>query len=198
MKMTKEIRTLDFQNQTDEDMSIQGYAAIFNTPTVIYKVDGVEYIETIARTAFDKTDMKDCCLKYNHSNQVMILARTRGGSLKLKTDDIGLFFDSRLFKTSSGNDVHLLVKERVLDKCSFAFTIAPGGDTYDPKTRTRTITNIEKLWDVSIVDIPAYDSTSVQARSFFEAEAEKERLDKRERERKVKKLELMLALTKGD
>ena len=196
--MSKEIRTLDFQNQTDEEMSIQGYAATFDTPTVIYKIDGKEYIEVIDKKAFDKTDMKDCCLKYNHSNQVMILARTRGGSLKLKTDEKGLFFDSKLFKTSSGMDVHLLVKERVLDKCSFAFTIAPGGDIYDPKTRTRTITNIEKLWDVSIVDIPAYDSTSVQARSFFDAEAEKERLEKRERERKLKVLKLKLQLSKGE
>lgn len=196
--MTKEIRTLDFANQSDEEMSIQGYAATFNRPTVLYKIEGVEFKEVIARTAFDKTDMKDCCLKYNHSDQVMILARTRGGSLKLKTDDNGLFFDAKLFNTTSGKDVHLLVKEGVLDKCSFAFTIAPDGDTYDPKTRTRTITNIEKLWDCSIVDIPAYDSTSVQARSFFEAEAEKERLDKRERDRKVKRLALMLELTKGD
>jgi hypothetical protein len=39
----------------------------------------------------------------------------------------------------------------------------------------RTIRKIKKLYDISAVDIPAYDTTSISARSFFEAEAEKER-----------------------
>ena len=70
-----------------------------------------------------------------------------------------------------------LVKQGGLDKCSFAFTIRE--ESYDRKTRTRHIKKIDKLFDVAIVDIPAYDSTSVSARNFFELEREKEKLKKK-------------------
>ena len=117
-------------------------------------------------------DFKDCCLKYNHSNNVPILARTRGGSLELILDDIGLRFKANLFNTQTSRDVYELVKQGGLDKCSFAFTIKE--DSYERESRTRHIRKIDKLFDVAIVDIPAYDSTSVSARSFFELEREKE------------------------
>ena len=194
--MEKEIRLLDFSNQSTEEMVVEGYAATFNLPTVLYKIDGIEYKEVISRDAFKNTDMKDCCLKYNHVDSIPILARTRGGSLQLKTDDVGLFFRAKLFDTQSGRDVHTLVKGGALDKCSFAFTISDGGDSYDKQTRTRTIKSISKLWDCSIVDVPAYDSTSVQARSYFNKELEKERMEIREREEKKKKLALLLELGK--
>lgn len=45
---------------------------------------------------------------------------------------------------------------------------------YDSVTHTRTITKIRKLYDVSAVDIPAYEETSLSARSFFEVEHSKE------------------------
>jgi len=189
--MNKEIRVLDFKNISDEDLIIEGYAATFNQPTVLYRIDGVEYKEVISPEAFKDADMRDCCLKYNHQSGVPILARTRGGSLELRTDKIGLFFRANVFPTQTGKDVHMLVKGGALDKASFAFTIAEGGDEYDRTSRTRTIKKVEKLWDVAIVDIPAYDSTSVYARNFFEAEAEKE---KREMAEAARRDELMAEL----
>jgi phage head maturation protease len=56
---------------------------------------------------------------------------------------------------------------------SFSFTVSE--QRYDKENRMRVITGIRKLYDVSAVDIPAYDTTSISARSFFEAEAEEER-----------------------
>ena len=99
-----------------------------------------------------------------------------------------------MFNTQASRDVYTLVKEGALDKCSFAFSIADGGDEYDRLTRTRKIKNIEKCYDCSVVDIPAYDSTSVQARSFFEMEMEKDNLDRLEREAKTKEAREKLLL----
>lgn len=45
---------------------------------------------------------------------------------------------------------------------------------YDNATHTRKITKIKKLYDVSAVDIPAYEETNISARSFFEEEHSKE------------------------
>ena len=47
---------------------------------------------------------------------------------------------------------------------SFAFTTKE--DKYDFENNTRTILNIDKLYDVSVVDLPFYDSTSVYARDI--------------------------------
>ena len=55
---------------------------------------------------------------------------------------------------------------------SFSFTIAES--SYDEETRTRTIIRVKKLYDVSAVTFPAYEQTSISARSFFEEEYKKE------------------------
>ena len=195
-----EKREVTFENQSDKEMFLSGYAATFNQPTILYKFDGIELKEVILPEAFNDTDMKDCCLKYNHSDNVPILARSRGGSLQLGTDQYGLKFDANLFNTSVARDVYTLVEQGGLDKCSFAFTIADGGESYDQKTRTRTISKIEKLWDVSIVNNPAYESTSVSARSLdtFLMDIEKERLEKRKKEERIKRLRLKLKIKEND
>lgn len=152
---------------------LTGTAAVYDKPTVLFKQDGIEYKEVIQKGALTDADFSDCCLKYNHSDSVPILARTRGGSLVTKVDDTGLNFDARLFDTSISRDLYELVRNGVITQCSFAFTISDA--EYDREKRTRIIKKIDKVFDISIVDIPAYADTDVQARSaFLEAEAEKE------------------------
>ena len=48
---------------------------------------------------------------------------------------------------------------------SFAYTVPEGGDSYDAKTNTRTITKIAKVYEVSLVNFPAYPTASAEARS---------------------------------
>ncbi len=184
-----ELRNLERNDDNSQEMIVRGYASVFDSPTVLYEFDGVEYKEVIARGAFDGADFSDCCLKYNHNDAVPILARTRGGSLKTEVDELGLKFEAKLFDTGVARDVYTLVKEGCLDKCSFAFSIVESD--YDRATHTRTITKIGKVFDVSIVDIPAYDDTSVEARSYFELEREKE-LSASEDELAIRRKRIML------
>ena len=65
------------------------------------------------------------------------------------------------------------------------------GEEYDPETHTRKVTRVKKLYDVSAVDIPAYEETSLTARKSFEAERAKE-IEKLEYERRRK---LLIAMT---
>ena len=178
------LNNLEIRQSETDDMILEGYAATFNEPTVLYKIGDTEYKEVIERGAFDEMDYKDCCLKYNHSDNVPLLARTKNNSLELKVDDKGLFFRAQLFQTQTAKDVYTLVRAGALDKCSFAFTVKE--DEYDRKTNTRIIKKIDKLYDVAIVDIPAYDSTSVSARSYFEAEREKEKYENNKLRLKLK------------
>jgi hypothetical protein len=70
---------------------------------------------------------------------------------------------------------------------SFAFTVA--NDAYDSKTKTRTIFKFDKIYDVSIVDFPAYEQTSVSARSYVLAQQEFLRKEQKAKEQEIKELE---------
>lgn len=178
--MEKLFRSVDLFEigESKDTMVIRGKAVSFDSPTVLYEVDGLKYYEVISRGAFDGCDMKDACLKYNHDDSTPILARIRGGSLSLNLMDDGLYFDATLFNTSFSRDCYELVRQGAL-QCSFAFTVTTDGDVYDRNTRTRRINKIGRLYDLSIVSLPAYSDTFVQARSFFEAEAERDRMEMR-------------------
>lgn len=187
-KLPIEKRCVEFRSENlyenEGQMIVEGYGAVFDSPTVICDYDGIEYKEVIDRHALDAADFSKCCLKYNHEDNVPILARTRNGSLVTEIDNYGLKFRAKLFNTSAARDVYAIVKEGGLDKCSFAFTVKRA--EYDQQTHTRKILEIDKVFDISIVDIPAYDDTNVVARSFFEMEIEKEKelesdADKRKR-----------------
>ncbi len=181
---TMEVRAMD-QMPNDENMVVEGYAVRFDEPTVMYEIDGIQYKEVIDRNALLSADLTDVPFKYNHSDNVMIMARTRNKTLECNVDAQGLYIRANLAKTTAGKDLYTLIKRGDIDKMSFAFTVAE--DSYNTDTRTRTILKIKKLYDVSGVDIPAYNTTSISARSFFELEREKERkaLDNAELRKKL-------------
>lgn len=158
--MKKETRLLNVELRTPENddnkMIVEGYAITFNSPATH------GYTEIISDKALDNTDMSDVPLKYNHEDSHLIMARTRNKSLELTKDDKGLFIKAELIDTQSNKDIYKSIKAGLIDKMSFAFTVR--GDEYDYDSDTRTITDIDRLYDVSVVDIPFYDSTSVYAR----------------------------------
>lgn len=203
-KRTKNIRQMEVRlspETQDEKLIVEGYAVRFNDPAVLWTDEaGNEYKEVIARGALDGADLSDVPFKYNHSNETMIMARTRNHTLQLTIDEFGLFIRAELADTSTGNDLYTLIKRGDIDKMSFAFTVLE--DTYDRDNRTRTINRIDKLFDVAAVDFPAYESTSISARNFFELEREKEETLEREREAKSQaeertKQKLLLKLKLG-
>lgn len=186
------IRALE-NNDGENDLYVEGYAATFDDPTVLWEYDGVEYKEQIDDKAFDEADMSDVIFNYNHGGKVM--ARTRNKTLQLTLDEKGLYVRAKLDGTDEGRKLYEEINGGYIDRMSFAFTVAE--ESYDRDNHTRTIRKVKKLYDVSAVDIPAYDSTSISARSFFEAEAEKEKkaLDSAERRQKLRK-DILLELTK--
>ncbi len=59
-----------------------------------------------------------------------------------------------------------MVGSGLLDKMSFAFTVKEQEWDHEGEVPKRIITKIDRLYDVSIVDIPAYEDTSIYARSL--------------------------------
>ncbi len=162
--------------QAAEDMKVEGYAILWNTPTILYTENGINYYEFIEPTAINnKTHTKECSLKYNHSDEVMILATVRNGSLTLIKDKKGLKIKATLAGTTAGRDFYTLVRDGFISQMSFAFIVAAGGADYDKPTRTRIITDIARLVDVSGVDLAQYDGTSLKVVTDAEARQDAQR-----------------------
>lgn len=165
----KELRSEEGERQD----YVHGVPVVFNTPTCLFEYEGVKFYEQIDRHAFDNCDMSDVIFNYNHGGRVA--ARIRNNTLKLVINDVGMEMDAFLGGTQFGRDLLEDIRGGYIDKMSFAFVVAEDGEEYDQATHTRTITRIKKLYDVSAVDIPAYDTTSISARDFFSEEYEKEK-----------------------
>ncbi len=186
--MIKETRTatLSLTDNDESKMVLQGYAIVFNQETLIG--DGMRgFREVILPDALKNAVMKDVPLKYNHMDSFLVIARTKNGSLKLEADEHGLKIRAELLDTQTNKDIYKMVQNGLLDKMSFAFTVNAQEWDRSGEIPLRKITSIERLYDVSIVDLPAYEGTSVYSRSLDFVESELRAMDL-ERERKAKEL----------
>lgn len=108
----------------DEEMTVSGYAAVFDQPAVMWHdpYSGIDYKESIGAHAFDKADLSNVVLRYNHNDSCEILARTSNGTLTLEADEKGLHIRAKLANTTLGRDVYELIKRKDITQMSFAFT----------------------------------------------------------------------------
>ena len=187
-KAVKEIRLVDMRalDNTDE-MIVEGYAAVFDTVTNLGWMK-----EVIDRHAFDNADMSDIVMKYNHEDSILPMARTRGGTLQFNIDDHGLKIRAKLPETSVNKDIYTLIREGVLSKMSFAFTVKK--QEYDYDTDTRKILEFDKIFDVSVEDVPAYETTEIYARNKEQYEEEKRKYEEKKIAFEKQKLEIILSL----
>lgn len=159
-KIENRLSDVSFKEEDEQKMVLEGYAIVFDQETLIGDKDK-GFIESIDRNALNNANMKDVPMKYNHDDSFLIIARTRNNSLRLTVDDIGLKVRAELIDTDSNKDIYKMVKAGLLDKMSFAFTVSSQKIDRSGDIPKRTITGIDRLYDVSIVDLPAYDQTSI-------------------------------------
>jgi len=163
----KEIRTLDIQglqtrSQGDSESNvIEGYAAVFNSPTDIWGM----FTEIIAPGAFADAiaSNDDIRALFNHDwNNV--LGRTKSGTLRLSEDVRGLKFEVDLPNTTLARDLSESLRRGDISQCSFGFVPTSETWDYEPDIPVRTINTVE-LHEISVVSIPAYEDTEVSLRS---------------------------------
>ena len=69
-------------SKNSDELIVRGTPIVFNTPTTLYEIDGIEYKEVITRGALDGCDMSDFIFNRNHGeNDGTVYARTRNNSL---------------------------------------------------------------------------------------------------------------------
>lgn len=141
--------------------TLSGYAIVWNTPSK----DLGGFKEIVSPDALKGVDLSNVLMLNDH-DYTQVLASVKAGTLKLTPDDKGLHFEATLPDTTTANDVFANVQAGNLDSCSFSFDVDDGSDKWDKDDQgniTRTINQIKDLFDVSVVAVPAYDSTNVNA-----------------------------------
>ena len=163
------------EEEKSQDLVIEGIACVFDTEAVLFEDDGIQYKEKVDKNAFKNADITDVIFNYNHGGRVY--ARTRNDSLHLEVKEDGMHVTINLNSNDEGHKaLYRDIKSGLIDKMSYAYTVLK--DEYDAKTHTRTILEIKKLYDVSAVDIPVYNTTSISARSILDLEkSEMEKLE---------------------
>lgn len=194
-----ELRAKEESEENPNEMTIEGVACVFDSETTLFEWDGVEYKEKVDKNAFAEADISDVIFNYNHGGRVY--ARTRNDSLHLEVKEDGLHVLISLNPEDEGHkQLYRDIKNGLIDKMSYAYTVSE--EAYDVDTHLRTVLKIKKLYDVSAVDIPAYDSTSISARSVLDLEKsemeklENDTLKKKENEQR-KRIALAIKIKSG-
>lgn len=174
-KMTELVKRSFSEYRTDDEGNITGVPIVFEQPTDI----GGWFQETIARGAISESVLKDVALFYNHDLNTKPLARTRTGKLKFSIEDDGVHMTANVNRErSDANDLYLAIQDGDIDGMSFMFRIEDEEwsdlDTDYPKRR---ITKIGYVQEVSAVNYPAYEGTSINARSDESLDSDKRALD---------------------
>lgn len=186
-----------------EKKIVRGYASVFNHPYTLYEDRDMVIQEQVSETAFNDADMGDVILQYNHEGRVF--ARTKNGTLTVIPDKKGLAIQADLGGTTIGEQLYEEIRGGYTTQMSYGYTV--NGAEWSKREledgrilELRTITSIDKVYDVSAVSIPANDATSISVRNLSDGvieEIKAERLKALELERRKLQLRLKMEVFKN-
>lgn len=173
--------------EEDGGYTVEGYATTFDQPYVLYEYDGVKYMEQVDRNALTGADLSDVIMLYNHEG--MVFARLSNGTLSLEVNEKGLYIRADLSKTEDARRMYESIKAGLVTQMSWAFTVEE--ESYNEKTRTRSILKVRKVYDVSAVSLPANPNTDISARTYWDGVIAEERRRERERAEAVQRIRIL-------
>lgn len=200
-KIEKRVLNIESENikfraiEEDGKRFLTGYAAVFNSRSKLILEQGEIFYEELRQGAFSdvlNNPKLDVYLTLNHSRD-KIMGRTVNGTLTLSEDETGLLMRAEIPNTTYANDVYTLVQRGDLFNMSFAFQVSPEGFKWDRTEEgvpLRIVENVRRLIDVSVVTIPAYEETSVEARDLPTFEEPEKKPDLSEQERMKMKIKI--------
>ena len=170
----REVRpiTTQFTARDDENPTIEGYFAVFNS---IYEI-APGMTESVAPGAFSKTLSGDIRALTNHDT-TLVLGRTKAHTLELREDEHGLWGKISINpKDADAMNLYERVRRGDVDQCSFGFEIvSEESDFRADGSMHWTITDVN-LFEVSACTFPAYQETNIAARSEELADMRKREL----------------------
>lgn len=173
---TRQMRSIEAQFTTREDsenLSIEGYFAVFNSNYDL----GMGMSESIAPHAFDNTISDDVRALINHDT-TLVLGRTSAHTLEIRQDEHGLWghIDINPNDTDAMN-LYARVKRGDVTQCSFGFDIVAEDTEFLENGDVHWTIREVKLYEVSCCTFPAYEETSISARTRDLEEIKKRSLE---------------------
>jgi len=189
-----EKRTYSFEIRATEEEEtgiITGRPIVYNSVTDLGWFD-----EVIDEGALDGADLTDVRFLVNHNTSMIPLARSRrnngNSTMQMTIDQGGLLLDwvkLDIKKNATASELFSAIQRQDVTGMSFMFSVDEElWENVESEHPTRHIRKIGSVVEVSAVTFPAYDATSINARSEEALESARQSLEK-EREQRAKELE---------
>lgn len=161
-------RSVPFQleraNEDGDGLTLEGYGAVFDTPTRIDSWEGA-FDEVIARGAFAKTlNERTPVIQFDHGHHPLVGSIPIGSPEILREDAQGLYVKARLHDNWLIQPVRDAIASGSIDGMSFRFSVVKETVDESGDFPLRTVQEV-KLYEVGPVVFPAYTETSVGVRS---------------------------------
>ena len=147
-----------------------GHASVFDHPYEVHDRFGT-FTEVITRNAFSRTLSRtpDVFFYINHAG--LPIARTASGTMRLSTDERGLYVEADLEpRDPDVQSVQYKLERGDMTDMSFAFRVPENGDTWNEDMTARQINEVNlHHGDVSIVTIGANPAASASPMRMAEA-----------------------------
>lgn len=170
--MKKELETrvysvsLETRDDGEENGTVKGRPIVYSSRTNLGLFD-----EIIEPGALNSADLSDVRLCLNHDTSY-VYARSRrnnpNSTMKLTPNEYGLDIEASLAidESARAKDLFTAIRREDINKMSFMFSIDDEEwEDLESDHPTRHIKKIGSVVEVSAVTFPAYDATSINARS---------------------------------
>ena len=147
---------------------LEGIPIVYDVATDI----GGMWQEYIDRGALDQADLKDVRFLVNHDVDSIPLARSRNNNenstmqMTVESDGLHIRVDLDTEGNPRAKELYSAVSRQDVSGMSFMFSVKNDRwENLDSDYPTRHITALDKVFEVSAVTFPAYEQTSINARS---------------------------------
>lgn len=175
------------ENNEEHGDFLSGRPIVFNEPTDM----GGYYSEIIDRGALDSTDLRDVRFLVGHNTSMIPLARSRrnnaNSTMQMEIDENGMAIrvDLDTENNSEARALYSATKRGDISGMSFMFTVdGEAWEGLDTDYPTRHITSLGRVFEVSAVAFPAYEQTSLEARSAEALESARATLEREKAEQR--------------
>lgn len=190
------LRSVEFRSTADagDGRTLQGYAAVFGTPTRIDSSYEGNFEESIAPGAFSKTlKERTPVLQFDHGRDARTGTVPIGKVETIREDSNGLYVSARLYDNPVVEPIRQAIEGGSIDGMSFRFRVVKdewrdgSGKTYTRSEATRRMYQPDyqgdmkrtlrevALYEAGPVVFPAYEGTSVGVRTMLGSLSDEER-----------------------
>jgi len=158
--------TFETRDVADDGFTLEGYAAVFDTPTRIDSWEGL-FDERIARGAFSKSlSERKPVMQFDHGHDIATGSVPIAAIEAVREDDHGLFVSARMFDNPRVEPIRQAIAGGAIDGMSFRFRVTRESWDETRDVPMRTIKELS-LFELGPVVFPAYEATSVGVRSLL-------------------------------